>query len=501
MQTAGHSESKMNDSRNDSGSEWNCNKTCKDNILVIILGSGALISLFTCAIAIAIFFCDLRCRITTSLGRLFTYRLALYLVISAMFYSIASMFVFGEISYNPSLRNESYWRVQFCEAAGFFMLYSDWIMLLLTTIITIHLLLFTVFHISLENLLGFKLEIGIVLFSLIFPLFYVWIPFQDGSFGKAGAPWCWIKNSTGPGHIEQTIWYLSSSFLLFFNTVVILVIIGVLVFRSARSRYKRYYSNDLAQHQLISSGHKAGSKSSDLLKITLPLLAYPIVYELLCFFAFVHRWFGKGDSFSPIWIVHALVSAGQGFFVAVTLISHLCLVKAKRSVSTTLPRPHKVDCKNVQTADPTDKRTYKRISSKTVTSVNTTHYHIPHESEVDRTKIQCQMAEQCSSTDLVTDENTSSWQEYSILNTSDAEVTKYHHPRESTIDDLFLKRQNSKKCASTRELQQLDIVELSEDKYVTSVAEVDGFSDEDTTDWRVPRESVVDESALLRKIV
>ena len=54
---------------------------------------------------------------------------------------------------------------------------------------------------------------------------------MNGSFGKTGAPWCWVKNSTGAGHIEQMIWYCLSEVLLFLNTIVILVIIAVLVFR------------------------------------------------------------------------------------------------------------------------------------------------------------------------------------------------------------------------------------------------------------------------------
>ena len=148
----------------------NCTEICKDDILLIILGSGASLSLFTCAIAIAIFLCDQR-----FLRRLFTYRLALYLVISALFYSIAVLFAFGEISYDPSSHHDD-GRTHFCEAAGFLKLYSDWIMLLLTTIITFHLLLFTVFHLNLEILLGLKLEIGLIMFSLIFPLFFIWPP-------------------------------------------------------------------------------------------------------------------------------------------------------------------------------------------------------------------------------------------------------------------------------------------------------------------------------------
>ena len=327
------------------------------------------------------------------------------------------------------------------------------------------------------------------------------------------------------------IWFCSSSVLLFLNTIVILVIIAVLVFRSAHSRYKR---SDLAQQQLISPVSNATRNSTEhtndhLLKIALPLLAYPIVYLLLCFFAFVHRSIFEisdtGDSFSGKWIFHAFVSSSPGFFVGVTFICHLCLVKKKQStcMPTTLSRPRKKVKVNAQKVDPTDsnhvniqthKGNRKPVSKFSVASGNTTHYPVPHESEVDRAflrSIQHHMTTRSQQSDLVaTDEKISSRQKFikqsSILETSDAAVTscnmtKHIPPQESAIDDMLLERKKDlqENCVSSTELQELVAKESSEDGYDTSDAEV--TSDEDTTDWRAPPESLVDEAALLRKIV
>ena len=124
------------------------------------------------------------------------------------------------------------------------------------------------------------------------------------------------------------------------------------------------------------------------------------------------------------------------------------------------------------------------------------------------------MTTRSQQSDLVaTDEKISSRQKYikqSILETSDAAVTscnitKYIPPQESAIDDMLLERKKvcvedlQEDCVSSTELQELVAKESSEDGYDTSDAEV--TSDEDTTDWRAPPESLVDEAALLRKIV
>ena len=107
----------------------------------------------------------------------------MYLVISAMFYSIVAVFAFEGLAYNPSSADD----VRFCIAAGFLLQYSDWIKLLLTTITTFHLFLFLILHWNLQEKLGLKLEIGYVAFSaLILPLTFIWYPFTNHTYGQAG---------------------------------------------------------------------------------------------------------------------------------------------------------------------------------------------------------------------------------------------------------------------------------------------------------------------------
>ena len=72
---------------------------------------------------------------------------------------------------------------------------------------------------------------------------------MNGSFGKTGAPWCWVKNSTGAGHIEQMIWYCLSEVLLFLNMNCHFGYYCCARLSPLLTGYKR---SDLAQQQLIS---------------------------------------------------------------------------------------------------------------------------------------------------------------------------------------------------------------------------------------------------------
>ena len=100
------------------------------------------------------------------------------------------------------------------------------------------------------------------------------------------------------GKIEQmAIWYGPFSVLLLVNTLVIVIIIGVLVSRTVRDRYKKCSLSDPAHAPLLRFGptsvndynNNKNEQQKQLLKLSLPLLAYPIVYQILSFFAFADR--------------------------------------------------------------------------------------------------------------------------------------------------------------------------------------------------------------------
>ena len=332
-------------SNNSGNGSENCSDSTSQELrrnMVIIRGSVGSLSLITCVIAIALFLCYLR------LLRRFTYRLALYLVVSAMFYSIVAVFAFEEMGYDPLSSSD----VLFCKAAGFLLQYSDWIKLILTTITTFHLFFLIVLDYNLyKKLGGLKLEIGYVIFSVVFPLLFIWYPFFNNTYGQAGA-WCWIMTKNDncktieAGKIEQlAIWYGPFSFLLLIDTVVIVVIVGVLVTRIVRDRYNRSHPGDPARTLLLNFGPTpVNNKYSTIehqqvLKLSLPLLLYPIVYQILSFFAVADRLYRivNNEPLLGLWITHAIASASRGFFAGGTLILHLCLLRSKRSGSKSYP--------------------------------------------------------------------------------------------------------------------------------------------------------------------
>ena len=515
--------------------------------IAIIRGSVGVVSFITCVFAIALFSCDLRLLLR------FTYRLALYLVISAMFYSTVAVFALEELG-NDHGHLLSANDTSFCKAAAFLLQYSDWIKLILTTITTLHLFLLMVFHNNLVSVLGLKLEIGCIIFSLVFPLLFIWYPFINDTYGDTRG-WCWIQTKVEAGKIEQlALTYGPFSVLLFLNTVIILFIILVLIFRSAHGQYRKLLPYDPAQQQLLkfSSINNASNKRTEharLLKLSLPLLVYPIVYLFILFFAFADRLYriiNNNETLLGLWLAHTIASASQGFFVGITLIVHLCLIRSKRSrypVHTT-PQIHRQlpivthhdNCARTKTKTRRIKKSTKNPVASEVG--NTTHYQAPRESEVDMVILQLisnhdvrqhtngymtQSKRVPRGASTVFSDEEENLQERDLMKldctltkpgyvTSDTGVTSdeehetswYRAPRESAFDDLMLKSKSVPEDADRNSPAPEQLLKVEEQLEAEGYGTSDtggATSDEDITTWRAPQESKVDDAALLRKIV
>ena len=92
---------------------------------------------------------------------LLTYRMALYQVISAMFFSVVAMSSFQRFADNQDQHDSQQLVLNAtCIAAGFLLQYSSWIKLLITTATTLHLFLLMVFNWNLQKKYGTKLEVA-----------------------------------------------------------------------------------------------------------------------------------------------------------------------------------------------------------------------------------------------------------------------------------------------------------------------------------------------------
>ena len=198
-----------------------CNNTFtkdqKNYILIAWSGTGML-SFTMCLIAVSLAFC-------MRLYKNFTYRLAMYQVLSSLCLSAAEASAITLLNFNGNI----YYQIA-CKTTAFPLEYFSWVKLLVTLCLVFHLFCLAV---CLRNFK--KLEIGYVLFSILFPLLFSWIPFIHNSFGVVGA-WCWIRSWKDDcatqkyleGIIEQfVLWYGPLFISLTLSVVAVFIILIV----------------------------------------------------------------------------------------------------------------------------------------------------------------------------------------------------------------------------------------------------------------------------------
>ena len=388
------------------------------------------------------------------------------------------------------------------------MQYSSWIKLLIATATTLHLFLLMVFNWNLQKKYGAKLEVGYVGFSLVFPLLFNWVPFIHSTvtYGKAGA-WCWII-STNPmveSAIEQfAMWYIPLTILLLFNTIMIVVTILMFVSRSTHTcSYKPLICNDPVQNPiLVNADRDVGTKQkTQLLKISLPLLAYPIVYQILSIFAIANRLYNlvNGHFLLGLWIAHALSSGSRGFFAGVTLIIHLCMVKFNGSghkkqklAKRVLVARHIIyDLNDIEDLDTAVRRARAMTDVDTSAIKNTTYHPVPPESEADRAFLQQKQSHRKSFLKANKQQLMYNSLKTSTSHDGTPSTTGVTYNTPSSAHKKIKKWNVSIRGASVVAQQHL----VSNDEEYECDAEL--TSDEDiTSSWKVPSESTVDKAIL-----
>ena len=303
--------------------------------LSAIFGAGgmAAVAVGSVALALLVFF---------KLYKTFSERLVLYLLLSALFFSM----VLSAMSFTGAVVDLREHLQTLCKALGFLFQYSMWLLLLFTIFIVFHLAALIFFYKPLH-----KWEAIFVLFSLIFPLLFLWIPFIHDLYGFSGVD-CLIRirNSSAAadecsfdeeGLIETfVLWYGPFYFFLIVNAFLTAAMIAVLCYRA----FRKQPNNDSLQ-QLTNNIESEGQtcvrfqhpdspnteafQYKKALKSTLPLLAYPIIYTFFDCFALVDRIYqvtSPGKVLS-LRIVHALFGPSRGFLVGVIFIVYIIAKK------------------------------------------------------------------------------------------------------------------------------------------------------------------------------
>ena len=303
---------------NDTGNE-SCNSTVlsstERNLLLYILGGGSAFSTLICVIALFIT-CYYR------LYKRFVHRLVIYQLLSAIMFSLMCS---AELSFlNYDYNDSSIMMKVLCGAVGFLVSVTIGIKFIITFWLTFYLFMFAVFSKDL-----YPLEPLYVITSIIIPILFDWIPFVNGLYGVAGA-WCWIKDWDGNcpnnkimlGTIEQYAFeYVPGGLLFLIDLILIIVTIGVLLYRSYCWPVKTEY-DPLLERQ--------AERQKKAFKEILPLTLYPIIFMILFLPSLIQRIYGAIVPETQryfLFVLQAVTIPGYSLFVGVIVIIHIFILK------------------------------------------------------------------------------------------------------------------------------------------------------------------------------
>ena len=296
-----------------------CNNTFtkdqKNYILIAWSGTGML-SLIMCLIAVSLVFC-------MRLYKNFTYRLAMYQILSSLCLSAAEALFLTLLNYDDDM----YYA---CKTIAFLMECFQWIKLLFTICLIFHLFCLAV---CLKNFR--RLEKGYVLFSTLFPLLYSWIPFTHNNSFDVAPACCWIKDwkedcatqKYFEGVIEQfVLWYGPLFISLTITVVAVFIILIVLA--------QRAYAHKNQESECLIENHER-NQNKKAIKELLPLLAYPVIFYVLSLIPLIDRIYSAISCNANFgWALgHALSQALWGFFSSWALIIHILVMRKLKKKS------------------------------------------------------------------------------------------------------------------------------------------------------------------------
>ena len=248
-------------------------------------------------------------------------RLILAFLFSALFYSVATVFQWVRLEYDPE---DSYYSTA-CEAIGLLVGYFGWALMLMTFFLIYHL--FHVVSVGVVESWCLRLKMTLsccrglakyvsdknaadivrlmvyVAVSYVFPALFIWIPLipEIKGYGSSGY-WCWIVVCNREddyyeiGYAEQALlWYIP---VLLISGIIIAFIVIIIIW-------------------LV--------KGKQKLTISCPLLTFPILFLCVNAIAFVNRVVvASGHHPIPsLAILHSLVDPLWGTMAAITLFVYI----------------------------------------------------------------------------------------------------------------------------------------------------------------------------------
>ena len=356
----------MNDTGNNSCNDSTGLLLPQKNLLLYILGGGSAFSTLICVIALLIT-CYYR------LYKRIVHRLVIYQLLSAIMFSLVCS---AELSFlNYDYNDSSMMMKALCGAVGFLVSVTIGIKFIITFWLTFYLFMFAVFSKDL-----YYLELLYVITSIIIPILFDWIPFVNNLYGVAGA-WCWIKDWDGNcpnnkimlGTIEQYAFeYAPGGLLFLIDLILIIVTIGVLLYRSYCRPVK-----EAAEYDPLLERQAKGQKKA--FKEILPLMLYPIIFMILFLPSLIQRIYGAIVPEAQryfVFVLQAVTIPGYGLFVGVIVIIHIFIMKCYGFPMN--QKPHKASSvrRSMKEHNPV-------YTADTVAATDAkTYFSAPHESEL-----------------------------------------------------------------------------------------------------------------------
>ena len=279
--------------------------------------TGSALAIIACALAVILI-------IILKLYRKFLNRLVLYLMVAAGGYSVAFLLAItpvhhsnGEVQVREGLDG-------LCTAFGFFTQMTEWIFQGTMAWVVVYLTLMAVFKYQADKP---KHEVSGLIIILLFPFIINWIPFINDMYGLSGI-WCWIKLTNGDCHSGYTLGLVYHFTLLYGPLAIFLFSSCVAFFAIVITLCKeRVASGKERAETFIKEAHRQA------LKEALPLLAYPLIYNILFIIMVANRVYHaittskNEDPNFPLFLAHAIVEPLRVLLAALAFLLHPNIIK------------------------------------------------------------------------------------------------------------------------------------------------------------------------------
>ena len=279
--------------------------------------SVSALAVIACAIAVILI-------IVLKLYKKFLNRLVLYLMVAAGSYSVAFILAITPVYHSNGGVQVREGLDGLCAAFGFFNQMTEWIFHGTMAWVIVYLTLMAVFKYQADKP---KHEVSGLVIILLLPLIINWIPFVNKMYGLSGI-WCWIKLTNGDCHSDHTLgvvyhftlYYGPFSILVFCSYVAFIAIVVVLCKERAASGRERAESFKREAHR-------------QALKEALPLLAYPLIYNVFFTIMLANRVYHAiatskdEDPIFPLFLAHAIVESLRVLLVALAFLLHPNILK------------------------------------------------------------------------------------------------------------------------------------------------------------------------------